>query len=191
MAQWQNASQDENTNFYSQQGPESARLQEQHLQQMELKQHGSVAENQQQQQNESSVSEEDNRNPLQQKQSQDDRQQGQAEEKTLSQISQTTGIQISEKNPVAMHVPERTQNQVGGPQYPKMQKMSNQQAVGAEQPGNPMNRGKQVPFALLLPALVPHLDKDRAMQLHTLYGKLKVGLLPVTDPNILFRGGYF
>lgn len=176
MAQWQNASQDENTNFHTQQGLESARLQEQHLQQMEQKQHGSVAENQQQQQNESSVSEEHNRNPLQQKQSQDDRQQGQVEEKTPSQVSQTTGIQICEKNPVAMHVPERIQNQVGGPQYSKIQKMSNQQAIGAEQPSNPMNRGKQVPFALLLPALVPHLDKDRAMQLHTLYGKLKVGL---------------
>lgn len=173
MAQWQNASQDENTNFHTQQGLESARLQEQHLQQMEQKQHGSVAENQQQQQNESSVSEEHNRNPLQHKQSQDDCQQGQVEEKTPSQVSQTTGIQISEKNPVAMHVPERIQNQVGGPQYSKIQKMSNQQAIGAEQPSNPMNRGKQVPFALLLPALVPHLDKDRAMQLHTLYGKLK------------------
>ncbi|XP_028056196.1 transcription initiation factor TFIID subunit 4b-like isoform X1 [Camellia sinensis] len=42
-----------------------------------------------------------------------------------------------------------------------------------EQAMNPMNCGKQVPFAMLLPVLQPQLDKDRAMQLHTLYNKLK------------------
>ncbi|KAJ4701641.1 Transcription initiation factor TFIID subunit 4B [Melia azedarach] len=172
MAQWQNASLDENTNFQSRQGLESARLQEQHSHQMELKQRGPVIENQPQQ-NDSSASDELNHHTLQQKQSQDNRQQGQTQDQTPTQIPQTTGIQVSEKNPVPAHEPERMQNQVGESQYSKIQKMSNQQTIGTEQASNPMNRGKQVPFALLLPALVPHLDKDRAMQLHTLYGKLK------------------
>ncbi|KAL3505069.1 hypothetical protein ACH5RR_034910 [Cinchona calisaya] len=54
---------------------------------------------------------------------------------------------------------------------------SNQQGVatgiGNQQASNTLNRGKQVPFALLLPVIQPQLDKDRAMQLNTLYLKLK------------------
>lgn len=53
--------------------------------------------------------------------------------------------------------------------------MSSQQAMVTEQPSTPMNRSKQVPFGLLLPVLLPQLDKDRAMQLTTLFTKLKVG----------------
>ncbi|WCJ40688.1 TBP-associated factor 4 [Euphorbia peplus] len=42
-----------------------------------------------------------------------------------------------------------------------------------ERPGNLKNQGKQIPFMLLLPALKPHLDKDREMQLQTLFNKLR------------------
>ncbi|KAL2543775.1 Transcription initiation factor TFIID subunit 4b [Forsythia ovata] len=53
--------------------------------------------------------------------------------------------------------------------------MNNQQALAGnnQQPGNSLKLGKQVPFGLLLPIIQPQLDKDRAMQLHTLYFKLK------------------
>ncbi|KAL5777622.1 hypothetical protein ACOSP7_010548 [Xanthoceras sorbifolium] len=162
ISQWQNASQDENTNF---QGLESAKRQEQHSSGMDLKQqHGSVAENQQQHN--------DGCLPLQQKQSLDNCPQRPAEQNP-NQIPQTTGMQISEKNPIQTHELDRMHNQDGESQYSKIQKMGNQPAVGTEQASNAINRGKQVPFALLLPALTPHLDKDRAMQLHTLYAKLK------------------
>ncbi|KAL6496828.1 hypothetical protein OROHE_027261 [Orobanche hederae] len=42
-----------------------------------------------------------------------------------------------------------------------------------QQPGSTLRLNKQVPFGMLLPIIQPQLDKDRAMQLHTLYFKLK------------------
>lgn len=81
----------------------------------------------------------------------DDRRQRQAEQNTLH-FSRPPSIHNSEKNP----------------ELPKI----NQHAVATEQkPGNP--RG-QVPFGLLLPLLTPQLDKDRSMQLQTVFNKLKV-----------------
>ncbi|KAI8548597.1 hypothetical protein RHMOL_Rhmol07G0285400 [Rhododendron molle] len=80
----------------------------------------------------------------------DDRRQWQAEQNTLH-FSRPPSIHNSEKNP----------------ELPKI----NQNAVATEQkPGNP--RG-QVPFGLLLPLLTPQLDKDRSMQLQTVFDKLK------------------
>ncbi|KAE8682176.1 TBP-associated factor 4, putative isoform 2 [Hibiscus syriacus] len=90
----------------------------------------------------------------------------------LRGVSQMTGIQTTEKSPTPLE-PERTNNKDSESQYAKLQKMSDLQSSGAAQPNNPVHRGKQVPFAVLLPALSPQLDKDRAMQLHTLYDKLK------------------
>lgn len=181
IVQWQKVSQDDNKQFQYQHGLESVQQQEQPSSEVELKQLGSITENQQPQ-NDSSVSEEHNRLVLQQKQSQDDSPQAPA---APSQVPQTTSMQISEKNPIPAREPEKMHNQDGESQFSKIQKMGNQQGVATEQAGNPMNRGKQVPFALLLPALVPHLDKDRAMQLHTLYGKLKVGLRHVFLDQLL------
>ncbi|KAL8487611.1 hypothetical protein ACS0TY_024072 [Phlomoides rotata] len=63
--------------------------------------------------------------------------------------------------------------------------MSNQQAMTSgminqhsmtntnQQPSSSLKLNKQVPFGMLLPIIQPQLDKDRAMQLHTLYFKLK------------------
>ncbi|XP_011074372.1 transcription initiation factor TFIID subunit 4b isoform X2 [Sesamum indicum] len=53
--------------------------------------------------------------------------------------------------------------------------MSNQQPMTSsnQQPGTALKLNKQVPFGMLLPIIQPQLDKDRAMQLHTLYFKLK------------------
>ncbi|KAG8390944.1 hypothetical protein BUALT_Bualt01G0136200 [Buddleja alternifolia] len=57
--------------------------------------------------------------------------------------------------------------------------ISNQQAGTSgmsnsnQQQGTTLKLNKQVPFGMLLPIIQPQLDKDRAMQLHTLYFKLK------------------
>ncbi|KAJ4725145.1 Transcription initiation factor TFIID subunit 4B [Melia azedarach] len=62
--------------------------------------------------------------------------------------------------------------------------MSNKQTIGTQQTSNPMNYSTQMPFGLLLPALLSHLDKDRARQLLTLYGKLKK---PEIVQDVFFR----
>nr|VDC90409.1 unnamed protein product [Brassica rapa] len=89
------------------------------------------------------------------------------------QVPQTSGLQISEKNPTG-NEPESES------QFLKLQKMTSQQARGVEQPPvNPLNRNpKQVPFAALLPTLMAQLDKDRALQLRTLYSRLKKNEIP-------------
>ncbi|XVE55786.1 hypothetical protein DITRI_Ditri03aG0185100 [Diplodiscus trichospermus] len=172
LAQWPTTGQDGNTNFQNQKALESAQQQQQPSSETEQKQQGAVdTVSQPQVPQTNDVPRELNRLPSQQKQPQDDRQQGVAEQ-VSAQVPQTTGTQTTEKSPVPREL-ERTNNQESESQYAKLQKMSNQQAGGTEQPNHPMNRGKQVPFAVLLPALLPQLDKDRAMQLHTLYGKLK------------------
>lgn len=60
---------------------------------------------------------------------------------------------------------------------------SQQQVQQPKDVAQEQNRQKQVLFAVLLPALLPQLGKDRAMQLHTLYGKLK--------ENEISKGGFF
>uniref|UniRef100_A0A5B7ACW2 Putative TBP-associated factor 4 isoform 1 n=1 Tax=Davidia involucrata TaxID=16924 RepID=A0A5B7ACW2_DAVIN len=169
FSQWQTSSQDESANYQNQQDLKGSQQQEQHSSEMELKQHISGSESQQQQmdtlQGLDCI-------PLQQKQSQDDGQQRQSEQNTLH-FPQTMGMQNSEKNPVHIQEPDRTHNPDSESQYPKLQKTSNQLPMAPEQAINPMNRGKQVPFALLLPVIQPQLDKDRAMQLQTIYLKLK------------------
>ncbi|XWS14779.1 hypothetical protein CRYUN_Cryun35bG0037700 [Craigia yunnanensis] len=172
LAQWPTMEQDGNTNSQNQQALQSAVQQQQPSSKTEQKQQGAVVTGGQQQvQKPNDVPQELNRLPPQQKQPQDDRQQGVAEQ-VSAQVPQTTGILTTERSPIP-HEPERTNNQNSESQYVKLQKMSSQQASGTEQPINSMNRGKQVPFAVLLPTLLPQLDKDRAMQLHTLYSKLK------------------
>lgn len=170
--QWQTSSQDENVNGQSQHDQNSLQQQEQHSTEMELKQHGSGAENQQQQYD---TSQELNRLPLKTKQSEDEHQQQQAGQIPL-QFFQPTGMQISGKNPIPIQEPGRMHNPDSESQYSKLQKMNNQQVTATEQASNLMNRGKQVPFALLLPVILPQLEKDKAMQLQTLYARLRVGL---------------
>ncbi|KAK8643081.1 hypothetical protein V6N13_012396 [Hibiscus sabdariffa] len=173
VAQWPTPGQDRITNFQNQQVLQSAPQQQQQTSsEMEQKQQGAIVTGSLQQvQQPNDVQQEHNRLLPQQKQPHDDRQHG-VTEQIPAQVSQTTGIQTTDKSPIPCE-PERTNNQDSESQYAKLQKMSNQQASGAEKPNNPVNRGKQVPFAVLLPALAPQLDKDRAMQLHTLYDKLK------------------
>ncbi|KAB2044992.1 hypothetical protein ES319_D01G130100v1 [Gossypium barbadense] len=166
LAQWPTVGQDGNANFQHQQPVQIA---QQRSSEMEQKQQGVLVMGSLQQPND--VPQGVNRLPPQQKQSQDDHQQGVAEQ-VSAQVPLMAGIQTTERRPIPRE-PERTNIQDSESQYAKLQKMSNQQAGGTEQPNNQVNRGKQVPFAVLLPSLLPQLDKDRAMQLHTLYGKLK------------------
>ncbi|XP_038996613.1 transcription initiation factor TFIID subunit 4b-like isoform X1 [Hibiscus syriacus] len=171
-ASWPIPGQDGNINFQNQQVLQSSQQQHQTSSEMEQKQGGAaVTGSQQQVQLQNDVQLEHNRLLPPQKQLQDVRQQG-VTEQIPPQVSQTTGIQTTEKSPTPLE-PERTSNKESESQYAKLQKMSNLQSSGAAHPNNPVNRGKQVPFAVLLPALSPQLDKDRAMQLHTLYDKLK------------------
>ncbi|VVA23208.1 PREDICTED: mRNAion initiation factor [Prunus dulcis] len=169
LPQFHTASQDENTACQTQHDKKIAQQREMHSYEMELKQYGSGAENIQQKKD---ASHEFNQFPLPQKQPQGDLQQGQAEQKPLHK-PETAGIPISGKIPISKHEQDVTPTPESESQYLKLQKMSSQQAMIPEQPSNPMNRSKQVPFGLLLPVLLPQLDKDRAMQLTTLFGKLK------------------
>ncbi|CAI8609438.1 unnamed protein product [Vicia faba] len=66
--------------------------------------------------------------------------------------------------------------------------MSNQQATVNEQPSSQINRSKQVPFGLLIPILIPQLAKDRAMQLTTLFNKLKKDEIPIDHFVRLMKG---
>ncbi|XP_075485852.1 transcription initiation factor TFIID subunit 4b-like isoform X2 [Primulina tabacum] len=60
-------------------------------------------------------------------------------------------------------------------QQAKTSGISNQQSLTSsnQQPGTSVKLNKQVPFGMLLPIIQPQLDKDRAMQLQTLYFKLR------------------
>ncbi|KAM7520954.1 hypothetical protein LguiB_019916 [Lonicera macranthoides] len=161
---WQTSNLDENTNCQSQQGMKVSQQQEQHSSLMELNQHGSGSEIQQQQLDNV---QELNHLPMQQKQSQDDSPQQQAKQKSIP-MSQTRSMQDSETN-TNVQEPERTEHL-----EPRLQKMSGHQpAIAAGQAINIMNRNKQVPFALLVPVIEPQLDKDKAMQFQRVYTQLK------------------
>ncbi|XAR48409.1 hypothetical protein NMG60_11031229 [Bertholletia excelsa] len=166
--QWQGSSQDENANCQSQQDPSGSQQQDQHPSNMELKQRGSGPENPKQQ---FDMRQEFNRTSLLQKKPQDDRQQ--KFEQNTHHFPQSVGVQNSEKSPMHMREPDRTNNPDTESHFPKLQKMNNQRGMGTEQAMNPINRGTHVPFAMLLPVIQPQLDKDRAMQLQRLYFKLK------------------
>ncbi|KAK4794487.1 hypothetical protein SAY86_012481 [Trapa natans] len=159
---WQSTVTDGTTNPQAQRDQANVQNQERLLSEMGMKYHGSDS-----QQND--VAPEVNNHLLHQKQSRNDNQPGSSEQ---TQIPKLTGMHISEKTSTPISVP-MAQTINSEPQYLKLQKVNNQQAVVHEQPNNRPSRPKQVPFALLLPVILPQLDKDRGMQLHTLYVKLK------------------
>lgn len=147
-------------------------------------QQGSALENQHQHDSKRA-----NESHLQHNQPQDLHRAGQLWENP-SQVPQTTGLPISENNPTGSES-DRSHNQESESQYLKLQKMSSQQARGVEPSVNSMNRNpKQVPFAALLPTLMAQLDKDRALQLRTLYARLKV-CVSVKSLDILFQSNCF
>ncbi|XP_010277095.1 PREDICTED: transcription initiation factor TFIID subunit 4b isoform X2 [Nelumbo nucifera] len=159
--QWPISRQKENITCQNQQELKNVQPQEEYPSEADPMQFGTDFNNQ--------SSEEHIQLPLQQKQSNDDQKQHQEEQKSL-QVSQKSGVKISEQNPLHFSDQDKMQNADSQHQYPTLYKMSNQQAPTADQV---MSRGKQISFSLLLPVLLPHLDKDRAMQLQTLSTKLR------------------
>lgn len=86
------------------------------------------------------------------------------------EVKVETAQQHSSANEINQHGNDPSSQPNNGSQLQKMQRIGNQQVA------NGMNRppGKQVPFALLMPVILPQLDKDRSMQLNGLYAQLKV-----------------
>ncbi|KAK7376952.1 hypothetical protein VNO80_02372 [Phaseolus coccineus] len=182
LSQWPTSNPDSQTDGQNQE-PKTAQ-QEQHSSEMEPKQHGSHGEHLQH------VASQDVNNPhLSQKQSQDDCHQAQAPAVQVPlHNSQTIGIQNSGKDSVLNNEVVKSHNPSSESQYAKLQQMSNQQATVSEQPSSQVNRSKQVPFGLLLPILLPQLAKDRAMQLQTLFAKLKKDEIPKDSFVRLMKG---
>ncbi|KAK2985634.1 hypothetical protein RJ640_006897 [Escallonia rubra] len=141
---------DENASRESQQDVQNTQQQEPLSSLVDPRQQGSGSDNQQQQSGSS-----------QQKQFQDDFPQQQAEQSS------------HHKNPGHVQEPDRNLDPDSDARYQRLHNMSNQQAISTGQAINAVGRSKQVPFALLLPVIEPQLDKDKAMQLQTLYIRLK------------------
>lgn len=56
--------------------------------------------------------------------------------------------------------------------------MSNLQVTVSEQPSTQINSTKSVPYDLMLPFLIPHLDAGKAVELQTLPDKYKRDEIP-------------
>ncbi|KAK6938597.1 Transcription initiation factor TFIID component TAF4, C-terminal [Dillenia turbinata] len=170
FSQWQPSRENESFNSEGRQDIKSLQQKGQHSSEIELKHHDSGTENQLHVTD--NTSQELSSLPLQQSQMQ---QQQQPAEQNPVQFSQTTGMQISDQNLIQAREPP---NSSSDSQMSKLQNVTSQPLLSKEQANNPVNRSKQVPFAMLLPVIVPQLDKDRAMQLQTLYAKLKRNEIP-------------
>ncbi|KAH1119852.1 hypothetical protein GYH30_048284 [Glycine max] len=183
LSQWPTSNHDSQTDCQKQES-KTAQQQDQPSSGVELKQHGSLAEQLHH------VPSQDINNPhLSQKQSQDECHQAPALQVSLHN-SQAIGIQNSGKDPVLNNEVVKNHNPSSESQYAKLQQMSNQQATVSEQPSSQGNRStsKQVPFGMLLPILLPQLAKDRAMQLQTLFAKLKKEEIPKDSFVRLMKG---
>ncbi|XVF33264.1 hypothetical protein REPUB_Repub17cG0154000 [Reevesia pubescens] len=135
-------------NLHNQQALQSAQQQKQNLAGMGQEPCGSIPETPQQQPDD--VPKQPYHLSIQQKQSQDAGQ-------LTGLVSQTTGMPTSQRNAIPTPVSDSES------QCLKLQKVGNQQTTG----------GKQVSLAVLMPNLLPQLDKDKAMQLRTLFTKLQ------------------
>ncbi|KAG9448832.1 hypothetical protein H6P81_008797 [Aristolochia fimbriata] len=94
------------------------------------------------------------------------------------QVSEQSHVLNSEASSVQLSEQEKrfqpSQTQLG--QVSKQPSMSNQVSLVAEQTNSPMRRNKyptNISFAQLIPVLRPHLQKDRNMQLETVFNKLR------------------
>ena len=168
LTQWQTSSCDNQTDCRTQQEPKIAQQQQQPSSEMELKQRGSLPEHAQ-----NVASQDVNSSPLSQRQYQDKCHVGQTVQVPL-QNPQTSGTQDPGKYTVHNHKPVKTHDPSGELQYLKLQQMNNQQATFSEEPSSQIKHTIQVPFTTLLPLLLCQLPKDRAMQLQTMFVKLKV-----------------
>ncbi|GMH16456.1 hypothetical protein Nepgr_018297 [Nepenthes gracilis] len=172
--QWQASSRDENDSSQSQQFLRTPEQQVEQPSEVEVKQLGSSAESQQQ---EVGVSQAPSKLPLQHTQTQGTGQEQKAEQNSL-EVPQSSGMQISENRTSQILEPDRTQNPNSESQFSNMKKFGSQQTTVQDQANSSANRARQIPFGSLLPIILPELDKDRAMQLNTLYSKLRKNEIP-------------
>ncbi|XP_060199345.1 transcription initiation factor TFIID subunit 4b isoform X1 [Lycium barbarum] len=172
FAPWPTSNHDENASRHSLQDSET-------MQQKE--------ENSQNQQQKNDSSQEINSLPLQHI-SQDSYQTTEVDQDTLHS-SKAVNMQNPAKNtqnPESQHVNLQGANNqpsvqsltTGTSGLPRVAAEASNQSESATGPSsqaaiNVAKQGKQVPFAMLFPHIQPQLDKDRAMQLQTLYLKLK------------------
>ncbi|CAL1410619.1 unnamed protein product [Linum trigynum] len=178
---WPSMRQDQVPSGSSNQGPQNVSLQQQLSDQqqqqqqpqqspMKIDQQSSVVEKQQQL---NDVPRAQNPLAFHKNQPPDEHQQVKVEHVPV-QPPQTSGAPISDKNPAPAAEPGRLQNRTGESQFVRMPP----QITATEQSVNSRYQGKHIPFVLLLPALKPHLDKDREMQLQTIFNKLKKNEIP-------------
>ncbi|KAK4352177.1 hypothetical protein RND71_027695 [Anisodus tanguticus] len=177
FAPWQTSNHDENASRNSLQNSETIQQKEENLFDMQLKRHDTDSQNQQPK---NDSSQEINSLPLQHI-SQDSYQITEVEQDTLHS-SKAVNMQNPAKNtqnPESQHL-----NLQGANNQQSMQSLTTGTSglphVATEASGSSSQaamdvakQGKQVPFAMLFPHIQPQLDKDRAMQLQTLYLKLK------------------
>lgn len=185
FAQWQTSNHDENANR-SLQDSEIMQQKEENLSGVQSKRHDTDSPNQQQK---NDSSQEINSLPLQHI-SQDSHQTTEAEQENTLHSSGAVNMQNPEKNmqnPESPHLNLQGANNLqsmqslttgtsGLPRVATEASNQSESATGSSSQAaiNVVKQGKQVPFAMLFPHIQPQLDKDRAMQLQTLYLKLKV-----------------
>lgn len=111
---------------------------------------------------------------LEQKQFNENHQHQQTQQSAV-QFPEKGQVQTSEQNPVQHAEQGMFQRPESQHQYSKLPQL-NRHAQATDQTNNPMRHNKPIPnisFSSLIPVLRPHLDKDRAMQLHTIFTKLR------------------
>ncbi|XP_047340872.1 transcription initiation factor TFIID subunit 4b [Impatiens glandulifera] len=172
IPQWQSSSQGDPVNNQSHPGSNKFFSMEQLPPKMELHQQEPVMDNQQQQQQQQQTIAAHELSHSSMQQQPQDSYQLQLPQSALP-FSHKMGVSNLDRNSMHIREPERGPKPQVDPQLTNLQKMHNQPAIPTEQATNPNNRSKQVPFGLLLPVILPQLDKDRAMQLQTLYLKLR------------------
>ncbi|XP_008787155.1 transcription initiation factor TFIID subunit 4b-like isoform X2 [Phoenix dactylifera] len=119
---------------------------------------------------------------LQQEQSHSDNQQRQSESNS-QQFSEKEQANTSEQTTVQGPEHEIGQHSESLQQH-TMQQLNSQQAPAANQANNAMKRMKvnsSIPFHMLIPILRPHLDKDRSMQLMSIFSKLRTNEVSKED----------
>ncbi|KAG1366867.1 transcription initiation factor TFIID subunit 4b [Cocos nucifera] len=187
LGQWETSMQEDNP------GQQIQQEEQQHLQSLEqqssqtelIRQESGAKDHQEQQVN---TQPEYDRLLLQQEQSHSDNQQRQSEpnplqfvEKEKASTSEQTSVQ-GPKHDITQHTGIQQQHTV--------QRLNSQQAPATNQANSFMRRMKvnsSIPFHMLIPILRPHLDKDRSMQLMSIFTKLRLhaqsGRNAQTNPN--------
>ncbi|KAI3950038.1 hypothetical protein MKW92_013797 [Papaver armeniacum] len=168
--QWQSSVRKENATGQGQEeGMKNSQEKKQSSETTDRTKNGSCTDRQQQQ-NASLL--EHNILPVQQNQSRPDQLQPQGEQ---------NAPQVLQEIVAAVKMPEQSAAQVAEQQvisenqqpYPQLQKTNNPPLSSAEQANNAQSRNRPVPFGLLIPMVMPHLEKDKAQQLKSLYTKLR------------------